>query len=560
MGVVKLSKAGHEQVAQEIEALAPQSITHFKDGAAAGGTGTSEALANTENVNAGPTGKSSNIHALLNTPGSPPPGPSGSGTKTSNIQSLINYFLMLNSLYYDILILGATGVTGRQTARYLAAHPQQSQFTFSIAGRSRAKLDTLISELSLPNSVPVHVVDVLNFEQVEAVVKKHKVVLTTVGPYVKWGKNVVRACARNGVHYADLTGEQLFVKEIIERYAYIASKTGSTIIPSCGLDSLPSDIAVFVANKVLKEYSRNSEPLQIDSSTSALEFEGVFSNGTVSTVVTAIGSTPSHKLSESLQDHFLSPVSGKPSPAPRLTYSLALPSTLRTVVGGYFLMSSTNKSVVQRSAGLLEYEVLTSTYASGSRAQKDQAKAIRERYGAGMVYEEFLRTNTSFMGALVTLGLFFGLSLMALPPVRWFVGRLGMKETSVIIDKQLAEQGRVKLVNVTIAEPSSAFPKGPVKVETTIAAKGDPGYYLSPIMMAESGLALLLNTSSLPILSSHGRGGVLTPAVALGNVIVDRLREYGGFEIRSELYYDGESRQVNGNGGGNGSGESRKSV
>ncbi|KIK58568.1 hypothetical protein GYMLUDRAFT_202410 [Collybiopsis luxurians FD-317 M1] len=437
----------------------------------------------------------------------------------------------------DILILGATGITGRQTTRYLATHPQRSQFTFAIAGRSQKKLDDLVSDLSLSKSIPVHVVDVTRFEQVEAIVKQHRIVLNTVGPYVKWGENVVRACARNGVHYTDLTGEQIFVKEMIEKYAYVASKTGSIIVPACGMDSLPSDMAVFVANKALKDYSQNTEPLQIDTSTTVYDIEGVLSNGTVSTIVAAVGSTPSHKMAASLRDHFLSPVSGKPSPSPRLVYKTTLPSTLEAVVGGYFLMSSANRAIVQRSQGLLEYEMLT----------RKTNKANRERYGSQMVYEEFMRQKSALMGAILTLTLLVGLGLLAIPPVRWLFGRYGMNETSAALDKQLAETGKLTVINVTTSEPSPAFPKGPVKVETTISAKGDPGYYLSPAMMAESGLALLLNRDELPALAKQG--GVLTPAVALGDVIIGRLREFSGFEVVYEVVE-----------GSNGTRESRKSV
>ncbi|KAJ3815982.1 Saccharopine dehydrogenase-domain-containing protein [Lentinula aff. lateritia] len=431
----------------------------------------------------------------------------------------------------DILVLGATGVTGRQVTRYLNSHPQHSQFTLAIAGRSRRKLDNLISDLSLPKSIQVKVVDVTNFEQVEALVKDAKIVLNTVGPYTKWGSPVVRACARNGVHYVDLTGEQIFVRDIIEKYDYVATKTGSILVPSCGMDSLPSDIAVFIANKALKQLSKDVvDPLQIDTSTTSHELHGVFSNGTISTILTAFGSTPKHKLAESLRDYYLSPVEGKPSPPPRLKYSMSLPSTREAVVGGYFMMSSANRAIVQRSWGLLEWDSLTTK----------SIESRKQRYGP-MVYEEFMRQKSTFSSVLLTLTLLVGFSLMTLSPVRWFVGRLGMKETSIDLDRQL-ESGSLDVINVTTSLPCSAFPK-PVKVETTISAKGDPGYYLSPIMMAESGLALLLDKPALPALAKNG--GVLTPAIALGDVIVKRLQEFAKFDIRCEVVDGaGESRKT----------------
>ncbi|KAJ3823363.1 Saccharopine dehydrogenase-domain-containing protein [Lentinula raphanica] len=430
----------------------------------------------------------------------------------------------------DLVVLGATGVTGRQVTLYLNAHPQGSRFTFAIAGRSRRKLDDLVSDLSLPKSIPVHVVDVTDFDQVEALVKTSKIVLNTVGPFAKWGPPVVRACARNGVHYVDLTGEQLFVRDIIERYDYVATKTGSIIVPSCGLDSLPADIAVHLANNALKLLSEDTtSPLQIDTSTSSYDLHGVTSNGTISTIVLTLGSTPKHKLVESLRDHYLSPVSGRPSPRPRLKYAMTIPSTRDVLVGGYFVMTGSNRSIVQRSWGLLEWNFLNGK----------SAEANSQRYGP-IIYDEFLCQKNTFRGILLTLTLLVGFTLMTLPPVRWIAGRLGVKETSKNLDKQL-QDGSMRVINVTSSLPSSSFPK-PVKVETVISAKGDPGYYLSPIMMAESALALLLNTEELPPLAKQG--GVLTPAIALGDAVVKRLQEYANFDITCEVIEgDAESRK-----------------
>lgn len=76
--------------------------------------------------------------------------------------------------------------------RYLYAHPDRGQkFTFAIGARSQAKLNELIAKLSLDSSIETIVVDVTKPEQVEKTVKKAKVVINTVGPYVRWGTPVV---------------------------------------------------------------------------------------------------------------------------------------------------------------------------------------------------------------------------------------------------------------------------------------------------------------------------------------------------------------------------------
>jgi len=70
------------------------------------------------------------------------------------------------------------------------------------------------------------------------------VVVTTVGPYLRYGLPLVAACAKAGTHYADLTGEPLFVREAIDQFHEQAVESGAKIVNSCGYDSIPSDLSV----------------------------------------------------------------------------------------------------------------------------------------------------------------------------------------------------------------------------------------------------------------------------------------------------------------------------
>ena len=115
----------------------------------------------------------------------------------------------------DIVVLGATGFTGRLISRYLASHPQRGRFTWAIAARSKTKLDNLAKELSLPLDVENFQCDVNDEIDVQRVVKTARVVINTVGPYYSYGTSVVRACVRNAVHYVDLSGETPWERDII---------------------------------------------------------------------------------------------------------------------------------------------------------------------------------------------------------------------------------------------------------------------------------------------------------------------------------------------------------
>ncbi len=80
-----------------------------------------------------------------------------------------------------------------------------------------------------------------------------QVVVTTVGPYARYGLPLVAACAAAGTDYADLTGETLFIRESIELYHKQAVETGARIVHSCGFDSVPSDLTVFALYRRAQE-------------------------------------------------------------------------------------------------------------------------------------------------------------------------------------------------------------------------------------------------------------------------------------------------------------------
>lgn len=116
----------------------------------------------------------------------------------ANASPHLSLFLLFSLLFIsmsdksDILLLGATGYTGGLITRYLSAHPQRSQFTLALGARSPQKLNKLVQDLDLPESVKTVQVDVTKPDEVDAAVKGARVVINTVGPYWLWGTPVVR--------------------------------------------------------------------------------------------------------------------------------------------------------------------------------------------------------------------------------------------------------------------------------------------------------------------------------------------------------------------------------
>ena len=72
-----------------------------------------------------------------------------------------------------------------------------------------------------------------------------RVVITTVGPYTRYGLPLVAACAAAGTDYADLTGEANVRPRKHRPYHKQAADTGARIVHACGFDSVPSDLSVY---------------------------------------------------------------------------------------------------------------------------------------------------------------------------------------------------------------------------------------------------------------------------------------------------------------------------
>jgi short subunit dehydrogenase-like uncharacterized protein len=145
---------------------------------------------------------------------------------------------------YDIVLYGATGFAGRLTAEYLARAGGDARI--ALAGRSQDKLLAVRDSLG-PNAAdwPLISADASQPSTLDAMAAQTRVVITTVGPYTRYGLPLVAACAAAGTDYADLTGETMFIRDSIDHYHKQAADTGARIVHSCGFDSVPSDLTVY---------------------------------------------------------------------------------------------------------------------------------------------------------------------------------------------------------------------------------------------------------------------------------------------------------------------------
>src|SRR4051795_12808969 len=151
---------------------------------------------------------------------------------------------------HDIVVYGASGFVGELVAKYLAEHAPVGT-RVALAGRSEAKLAQVKQRLQV--DWPILVADAADAPALQKIAVATKVVITTVGPYAKYGKTLVQACAAAGTDYVDLTGEVLFARASIDENHELARKTGARIVHSCGFDSIPSDIGVHVLAQRAKD-------------------------------------------------------------------------------------------------------------------------------------------------------------------------------------------------------------------------------------------------------------------------------------------------------------------
>ena len=155
----------------------------------------------------------------------------------------------MSSSKFDIVVYGATGFTGQLIAEYLAAQYKGDSLKWAIAGRSKDKLAAVRDAIGAPADTPLIVADAADPASLQAMVAQTKSVITTVGPYLQYGNELLSACVAAGVDYFDLCGEPIWMRQKIEQHEAEAKKSGARIMFSCGYDSLPFELGVFYAQE-----------------------------------------------------------------------------------------------------------------------------------------------------------------------------------------------------------------------------------------------------------------------------------------------------------------------
>jgi short subunit dehydrogenase-like uncharacterized protein len=136
-----------------------------------------------------------------------------------------------------IVLFGATGYTGRLAAEAMV----ERGLSPLLAARNAERLDSLARELG--GELETAVADVSDPSSIATLLGEGDVIVSTVGPFLRYGQPAVAAAIQAGAHYIDSTGEPPFIREVFERHHAAARKNGSALLTAFGYDFVPGNLA-----------------------------------------------------------------------------------------------------------------------------------------------------------------------------------------------------------------------------------------------------------------------------------------------------------------------------
>jgi short subunit dehydrogenase-like uncharacterized protein len=394
---------------------------------------------------------------------------------------------MKASSKFDIVVYGATGFTGQLVAEYLAEHYRGDRdLKWAMAGRSLDKLASVRDAIGAPADTPLIVADASDPASLKAMIDQTRSVISTVGPYLLYGSELLAACVATGTDYFDLCGEPIWMRQMIDAHEATAKSTGARIVFSCGYDSLPFELGVFCAQEQAKKLfgapaSRVKGRVR--------DMKGTFSGGTAASMRALFEAAANdHSLVALLRNPFAltpgfegpkQPPGNRPMLDPDLN-SWAAP----------FVMANINTRNVHRSNLLLGFP-----------------------YGRDFVYDEMMLTGPGEKGEALA-------KRITAANTSDKMGGSGGPKPGEGPSKEERENGLYDLLFVALA-PDGRQARASVKGDR------DPGYGSTSKMIAECAICLLRDTPDVP-------AGIWTPGAAMQHKLIKRLVDHAGLTFAVE--------------------------
>ena len=391
---------------------------------------------------------------------------------------------------YDLIIYGASGFTGRLAVEYLDENYRD--LNWAIAGRNEDKLVNISNNSKCKPDY--FIADSEDSENLLKIASKTRVIASLAGPFNKYSNNLVTQCVKAGTHYLDITGENIWVRDLIDKHHEVAEKKQIKIIPSCGYDSIPSDMGCFYLQRSL-----NQELQRIDGYHRG---NGGVSGGTIESAF----SMRNYKSKYSMGHPFLlnskEYIKNQNISENKDNFKIKYIDDIK-LWSAPFVMAIANTRVVRRSSEIHD---------------KNQAS-----YGSEFKYQEYMMLKKYSSAFLVTAGLaVFGLMLIS--PISGLFRKLFTKAGNGP-DKKTRENGWFESIFI-------GKNKNNEKYKLRMFCKGDPGYKSTAKLICESALCLALNKENLP---NTNAGGVLTTSTGLGSTLIDRLKN-------AEVLFEGPTK------------------
>ena len=383
---------------------------------------------------------------------------------------------------FDIVVHGATGFTGRLVIEYLLSRPQGG-LHWAMGGRNADKLAAVRDEVGAPADTPLVVTDGSAPASLAALMARTRLVLTTVGPYQLYGSALVQACAGAGVDYVDLCGEPAWMRQMIDAHEAQAKASGARIVFSCGFDSIPFDLGVWMVQQAMQA---RFEGAATRVRGRVRKMKGTFSGGTAASLKATLAAAMADPAVMALLRNPFSLTPGFDGPRQP---SGAKPM-FEEALGSWaapFVMAAINTRNVHRSNFLLQHA-----------------------YRSDFVYDEMLLTGPGEKGEAMA--------------------------NAVAADKSLGAEGGPKPgEGPSKAEREAGFydvlllghDAAGNGVRVGVKGDRDPGYGSTSKMIAEAAVCLLQDASGTA-------GGIWTPASAMAAPLIGRLQWNAGLSFALE--------------------------
>lgn len=413
----------------------------------------------------------------------------------------------------------------------------------AIAGRSEAKLLRLRDDMAPalragvcarePKDVGVLVADALDDAAVSSIVKSTKVVIGAAGPFAKYGMPLARASAKNGTHYADITGETPWVRSVIEECDADARSNGTIMVPMAGFDSIPADLGVlFTVEAIRARY-------------------GCGTKGITAFVRSRGGSASGGTIASGL-NMIADPVAKVAAADPFCLVPRALGTAADAAIGAASDPALPGSAVIAPVADRwwFDWQECVKSYAAPWPMESINTRCVRRSAALAAVqgspystaeagpfaYSEWLCTRSWNSACATAVG---NLALVTVARLPFAAALLGMVVPEPGTGPSAEAMTKASIEYTFVAEPAggtvaasstdaaaSTAATVPASVKTRLSISMD-GYMATAVLVGETALCLANAPESLPGMAMGG--GVLTPAAAIGSGLIKRLEATGSF-------------------------------